>query len=130
MKNSKKYIILLIAVLATILPVGAKHIIEIEGPESSYNQIWLVNQTSKQNFECRVSVLNSDETVDKVYGIYAMKEKGDKDVNTNKIARGTKISIEFPSDLQIETKYTIEYKDFPLFDVVIIQLFDKDKEWK
>jgi len=126
----KKSLLLIVAALLATFAVNAKIIFTVEGPESSYNQIWLVNETSQTGFQCRVTVLNDDESIKKVYGLYTLKELNDKDSNTSKIEKGAKIGIEMPGDFPVETDYSIEYKDFPLFDVIIVHLFDKNREWK
>ena len=103
----------------------------VEGPEQSYNQIRVVNETSLENFNCRVVILNDDKTVKEVYGDYELKEKGDSDSNTkgtkdNRVQKGAQLAVKFPKNFQHELSFYVEYRDYPLFDVIVIHLTDKD----
>lgn len=97
----------------------------VEGPERSYNQVRVSNETSQENFNCRVVILNDDNSTKEVYGVYELKEKGDTDSNTNRIKRGTKLGIQLPKDFPVEVDFSVEYKDYPMFDAIIIHLYDK-----
>ena len=103
---------------------------EVQGHEKSYNQVKVVNETSYENFHCRVVILNSDSTVKDVYGDYVLKERWDSDSNTksgkeSRIKQGALLGIQFPKSFTGETSFFVEYKDYPLFDVIIIHLTDK-----
>ena len=100
----------------------------VEGPEKSYNQVRVVNETSYDNFHCRVVILNADSTLKEVYGEYELKEKGDSDMNTksgSRILQGSLLGIQFPKTFTGETSFYVDYRDYPLFDVIIIHLTDK-----
>lgn len=102
----------------------------VEGPEKSYNQVRVVNETSSTDFHCRVVILNEDTTVKEVYGDFELKEKGDSDSNTkgskdSRIQKGALLGIQFPKSFTGETSYFVEYKDYPMFDVIVIHLTDK-----
>lgn len=104
---------------------------KVEGPEKSYNQVRVVNETPYENFHCRVVVLNEDKTVKEVYGDYDLKEKGDSDSNTksgtnSRIKRDSLLGIKFPKNFPGEVSFYVEYKDYPAFDVIVIHLTDKD----
>ena len=104
---------------------------EVKGFEKSYNQVKVVNETSYQNFHCRVVILNADSTVKEVYGDYELNEKGDSDTNTksgkdSRIPQGALLGIQFPKSFTGETSFFVEYKDYPLFDVIVIHLTNKD----
>lgn len=104
---------------------------KVEGPEKSYNQVRVVNETPYENFHCRVVVLNEDKTVKEVYGDYDLKEKGDSDSNTksgtnSRIKRDSLLGIKFPKNFSGEVSFYVEYKDYPAFDVIVIHLTDKD----
>jgi hypothetical protein len=103
----------------------------VEGPEQSYNQVRVVNETPYEDFHCRVVILNEDKTVKEVYGDYLLKEKGDSDSNTksakeSRIPNGAKLGVKFPKNFQHELSFYVEYRDFPVFDVIVIHLTDKD----
>ncbi|MBO7490875.1 MAG: hypothetical protein J6T59_00380 [Bacteroidales bacterium] len=103
---------------------------EVKGSEKSYNQVRVVNETSYENFRCRVVILNADSTVKEVYGDYVLNERGDSDANTksgkeSRINQGALLGIQFPKSFTGEVSLFVEYKDYPLFDVIVIHLTDK-----
>ena len=105
---------------------------KVEGPEKSYNQVRVVNETSFTDFNCRVMILNEDQSEKEVYGDYVLKEKGDSDSNTKsgqKILNGTWLGVKFTKNFTEDVSFFVEYKDFPLFDVIIIHLTDKGVEY-
>lgn len=122
----------LLVFLLLLLPLfaQAKRTFTVEGPEDRYNQIRIVNETSEENFRCRLAVLNDDESTKEVYGVYELKERGDSDSATGWLYRGTRIALEMPKDFPVEVTFSVEYKDYPLFDVVIIHLFDNTTEFE
>ena len=124
----RKCIILGLLSLFGLYSLAAQHItIEIEGPETEYNQVRVVNGTSQENFRCRVVRLTTEGKQGETYGVYYLKEKGDSDSKTNWVYQGDRFMIDLPKDFPVEVSYTIEYKNLPLFDVVIIHLFDTNE---
>ena len=122
---------LLFAVLALAMTIGAwaveKMTFVIAGPEETYNQIRVMNETSKSgSFSCRVVTLKDNDEVDTVYGLYELKGRNDIDSNSGFIHRGTKIGIQFPNDFKGDITFDVQYKDFPFFDAIIIHLRDKN----
>lgn len=118
--------------LATVAVFAQQQIIsfEVKGDEKSYNQVRVVNETSYTNFHCRVVILNEDKSVKDVYGDYELKEKGDSDANTksgneSRIKKGEWLGVQFPKNFTEEVSFFVEYKDYPLFDVIVIHLTDK-----
>ena len=103
---------------------------EVGGGEKSYNQVRVVNETSYTDFHCRVVILNDDKTVKEVYGDYELKEKGDSDSNTkngkdSRSPKGALLGIQFPKSFTGEASFYVEYRDYPMFDVIVIHLTDK-----
>ena len=118
--------------LATVAVFAQQRIMsfEVKGDEKSYNQVRVVNETSYTNFHCRVVLLNEDKSVKDVYGDYELKEKGDSDANTksgneSRIKKGEWLGVQFPKNFTEEVSFFVEYKDYPLFDVIVIHLTDK-----
>ena len=118
--------------LATVAVFAQQQIMsfEVKGDEKSYNQVRVVNETSYTNFHCRVVILNEDKSVKDVYGDYELKEKGDSDANTksgneSRIKKGEWLGVQFPKNFTEEVSFFVEYKDYPLFDVIVIHLTDK-----
>jgi hypothetical protein len=97
----------------------------VNGPEERYNQIKVVNHTSYSNFECRVFALNEDDSVGELYGIYNLKGYDDTDSKVRWVDRNTKLGIQFPDELPGEVEFLVEYKDYPLYDLIVIYFVDK-----
>jgi len=128
----KKTILSVLFLMAVTAVFAQKEItFEVKGPEVSYNQVRVVNETPYTDFHCRVVLLNDDKTVREVYGDYQLKEKGDSDSNTkggkrSRIKQGDKLGVKFPKNFNKELSFFIEYRDYPGFDVIVIHLTDKD----
>ena len=120
---------LLALIALTLMTLGMaaqdKMAFVIEGPEDMYNQIRVRNETSIQAFRCRVVVLGEDDQILSESGLYNFDSGKAEDSNTDRIRRGTKLGIQLPQDMNAELSYTVEYKDYPFFDAIIIHLFDK-----
>ncbi len=98
----------------------------VEGPEKSYNQIRVENNSSHENVKCRVVKLDENDEIIATYGIYELKGIGDSDTNTDKFKKGTKIGIQIAKDINHQFTFEVEYRDVPFFDVVVIHLTDAD----
>ena len=103
---------------------------EVKGPEKSYSQVKVVNETSYENFHCRVVILNANSTVKEVYGDYVLNERGDSDANTKngrdeRVKKGSLLGVQFPKSFTGEVSSFVEYKRYPMFDVIVIHLTDK-----
>lgn len=130
MKKTILSVLFLIAVTA-VFAQQEMLTFEVGGGEKSYNQVKVVNETSYTDFHCRVVILNDDNTVKEVYGDFELKEKGDSDSNTkngkdSRIPQGALLGIQFPKSFTGETSHFVEYRDYPMFDLIIIHLTDKD----
>ena len=110
----KKTILSVLLMLATVAVFAQQQIMsfEVKGDEKSYNQVRVVNETSYTNFHCRVVLLNEDKSVKDVYGDYELK-------------KGEWLGVQFPKNFTEEVSFFVEYKDYPLFDVIVIHLTDK-----
>ena len=128
----KKTILSVFLMMAAVAVFAQKDMtFTVEGPEKSYNQVRIVNETPYTDFHCRVVVLNDDKTVKEIYGDYELKEKGDSDSNTksggsSRIKKGQQLGVKFPKNFPGEVSFYVEYKDYPAFDVIVIHLTDKD----
>lgn len=122
-----KRFMLLIALAVTTVMISAqeKMIFVIEGPEEMYNQIRVINETSADQLRCRVVVLDENDQIKSEYGQYNVVGQGRWDSNTDRISRGTKLGIQMPQDFTGELSFTVEYKDYPFFDAILIHLTDK-----
>lgn len=124
----KKFVILGILSMLGLYSLAVQRItIDVQGPESKYNQIRVVNETSQENFRCRVVRLTTEGEPSETFGVYDLKEKGDSDSKTNWVYQGEHFVLDLPKDFPVEVSYTIEYQDLPLFDAVVIHLFDTNE---
>lgn len=129
-----KRIILSVFIMMAAMAVFAQQpmlTFKVKGEEKTYNQVQVVNETSYTDFHCRVVVLNADSTEKEVYGDYVLKEKGDSDSNTksgtnSRIKKDSLLGIKFPKNFKEEVSFFVEYKDYPMFDIIVIHLTDKD----
>ena len=122
----RKFLLLFIAVMmAAGVMAENKMSFVVNGPEERYNRIKVVNHTSFSDIECRVVLLNEDDSVRELYGIYKLKGFDDADSNTHFVDRNTKLGILFPDELSGEVDFLVEYKDYPLYDFIIIYITDK-----
>ncbi len=129
--KTKFFFSVLACMLISLMQMNAKNIFVIEGPEETYNQIRVINETSQSDFQCRIVVLKEDETTDRVYGVYDLKGFGDTCAKTARVTRGTKIAIQVPKSFPGEVSCSLEYKDFPLFfDAIVVHLNDEQTEFK
>lgn len=110
---------------AAVVMAENKMSFTVNGPENRYNRIKVVNHSSYSNFECRVFVLNEDESAGELYGIYNLKGYDDADSKTRWVDRNTKLSISFPDELPGEVDFLVEYKDYPLYDFIVIYITNK-----
>lgn len=116
-------------VLLPIQLINAKTIFTIGGPEKSYNQIRVVNETSQDNIRCRLVILDNDDNTESIYGIYECKGKHDSDTNTSSIKRGKRVAVEMSKDFPFEISIQLDYIDVPFFDIVVVNIYDKTTEF-
>ena len=130
----KKLILSLFLLLAATVAFAQRDMsFEVAGPEAFYNQVRVINETSLENFHCRVVVLNDDKSVKELYGVFELKGKGDSDSNTNnaiRIKKGSLMGIQFQKSFTADISFFVEYKDYPFFDVIIIHLIDPESEYE
>lgn len=99
----------------------------VEGTAKSYNQVRIINETCLDSFQCRVAILNDDNSVKQIFGIFELNGRGDSDSNTkkdDKISKGSTLAIQFPQKIKKEFSFNVEYQDYPFFDAIIIHLTD------
>ena len=102
--------------MLAFITIEAKTTFKIEGPSRLYKHIRVVNQTTQENFSCRLVSLTENEdgtlTRGEVYGIYNLKGKNDIDTNTKSIKRGTFVGVEMPTGFPEDAEVSVEYSSF------------------
>jgi len=127
----KRLFVLLFAVLTAFgVMAKSKMTFVVGGPEQKYNQIRVINETSMTNFTCRVVIVEGEDKVGSVYGVYNLSEWKSSDSHTSSIWRGTKMGIQMPTDFKGELDFDVEYLDLPLFDIILIHLRDKSSKFQ
>lgn len=126
----KKIIVVVCTLLVSIFYVAAEEsVFEVLGPEKSYNQIRVINDTSVDSFNCRISVLKKQKDgslkKDFVYGIFNLDGKGDTDSVTERIKKGRFLGIEFQKEYEGQFSYHVDYIDAPFFDIITIRILEK-----
>lgn len=126
----RRFILFLLALVSAAgITAQEKLSFIIMGPEETYNQIRVVNETSLDKLSLRVVLLDRDNTILSVYGDYSLNGFGDVDSNTAFVNRGVRLGIQFPKDFKTPLSYDLEYKDYPLYDAIIIHLVDGGHEF-
>ena len=120
----KKLFLLMLLICGVNLAQAERFIFTVGGDESSYNQVKIINETTQKDFRVRVVFINdeNDKTKDEVLGIYNLKEPGDSDFCNKKVKREQKLGIDMPKDFKAEVSFSVEYKDYPLFDAIVIHI--------
>ena len=125
----KKIILFILSMLAFI-SVEAKTTFKVEGPHNVYRRIRVINQTSKENFDCRFVLLKENEdgslTRGEVYGIYHLKGRNDIDTNTRWIDKGTLVGIEMPAGFPEDVEVSVEYNSV----AIRVTLLDKNSKFE
>lgn len=126
----KRLFTLLTVVLMTIgMMAQDKMSFIIEGKAKGYDQIRVVNQTSLDHIRCRLVVLDAEDNIEYVYGVYDMEGYDESDSNSNLIMRGRKIGIQMPEKSDAELTFIIEYQVHRVFNAVVVILKDKKSEF-
>lgn len=125
----RKIITLLLLAVSLTVMAEEKISFVIEGSEQVYNQIRVINRTSAEHLRCRVVLLNNNDHIEAVYGDYDLSGYDDSDSHTMSVLRGQKIGVQFPQDFTTQVTSTVEYRDYPFFDIVVIYLYDIAEEY-
>ena len=122
----KLFFILLACLMTTGLMAKSKMTFVVAGEEESYNMIKVVNETAMDDITCRVVIVEDDDSVAAVYGIYKLKGRYDSDACAKRVWRGTRLGVQMPNDFKKEVSFSVEYKDYPVWDMIIIYLRDAE----
>ena len=125
----KKFFIGLLCSVVCFASIHAESIkFKVEGPESSYNQVRIINNTKNSYFECKVYLLDLQEDsrfiIRNQIGTLHLKGEGDTDSCSCKVLRNSYLGVSVPDEFEVF--YRISYRDYPFFDVVEIYLSDTE----
>ncbi len=125
----KKMILMAMLLLPLTMLNAKKMSFIVNGPEEYYNRVSVVNETSQEDFKCRLVIMDDEDNTVDIYGVYELKDNGDADSNSKWLYRGSKVGIEMPKNFPVEVSFSVEYKDYPFYDMLIIRLFDQTTEF-
>ncbi len=127
-----KKIFLLLVAMVTFLPcLFAEHIkFAVNGPEKRYNQIRIVNNTQKEDFTCKAYFLEERDgkffTQEAIGVFHLLGEKSYDTCTSIKLFKnGMHIGITVPDEIGAFS-YVVSYKNYPLFDIIEVSLFDEE----
>ncbi len=121
-----KRFVFFVCSLVMALAAGAQQHMSfvVQGAEERYNQIRIVNRTSVADFRCRVVKLSEDNQILSVYGDYELNGYDDADSHVGWVERGEKVGVQMPNDFAVPVSVSVEYKDYPVFDIIVIYIGD------
>ncbi len=117
---------LLILLFAGFTASAENFKVKIEGPERSYNQMRITNNTSHSDFDCKVYSLKQKDgkfIIKETLGVFHLKENGDTDSCRMDLKRNSYVGISLPEDFG-EVSYIVTYQDLPFFDIVEVSISD------
>lgn len=101
--------------------------IKVDGPESSYNQLRITNNTDYSDFDVNVYLLEEKDNkyiIKEMLGTFHLNGKDDTDSCRMNLKNGQVIGISLPKDFE-EIVYTATYQDLPFFDIMQLKLTSK-----
>lgn len=127
----KKIVISILISLVGLAGLSAENLkVKIGGPERTYNQMRIINETDDSYFDCKVYSLkekNGKLVAKDELGIFHLKEKYDTDSCVMSLKKNQYVGIAVPEDLG-KVSYSIVYRDMPFFDVVEVYLKNDESD--
>ena len=127
----KKIILLFVGFFLCLAALGAENIkFKVGGDSRRYNQIKVVNYTNATNFDCEAFLLEDQDgklIAKESLGVFHLGKIGSDDTCTllKTIKKGVNLGVSVPEKAG-KFSYVIEYKDYPLFGVIDINLIGSD----
>lgn len=127
----KKITVLFAGIFLCLAALGAENIkFKVGGSAKRYNQIRVVNNTHASYFDCEAFLLEERDgklIAQESMGSVRLRNPGADDTITtiNLIKRGTNLGLAVPEKVG-EFSYVVDYKNYPLFDVIEIKLLGAD----
>ena len=126
----KMFLFMAAAMMSVMVMAQEKMVFDVEGPEERYDCVRINNETSYDIPRVRVVVLDEKENLKSVCGVFEFKGKKDNDSKYVHVYRGTKLGIQLPEGFEGQLSYSVEFKDYPGFDMILIHLFDYHEGFK
>ena len=127
----KKITVLFVGIFLCLAALGAENIkFKVGGSAGRYNQIRVVNNTHASYFDCEDFVLEERDgklvAQESMGSVHLRNPGGDDTITTIKlIKRGTNLGLTVPEKVG-DFSYVVDYKNYPLFDVIEIKLLGAD----
>ncbi len=127
----KKITVLFAGIFLCLAALGAENIkFKVGGSAKRYNQIRVVNNTHASYFGCEAFLLEERDgklIAQESMGSVRLENPGaDDTITTIKlIKRGTNLGLAVPEKVG-DFSYVVDYKNYPLFDVIEIKLLGAD----
>lgn len=127
----KKITVLFAGIFLCLAALGAENIkFKVGGSAKRYNQIRVVNNTQASYFDCEAFLLEERDgklIAQESMGSVRLENPGADDTITtiNLIKRGTNLGLAVPEKVG-GFSYVVDYKNYPLFDVIEIKLLGAD----
>ena len=138
----KKIILLFVGFFLCLAALGAENIkfkvggdsrrykFKVGGSADGYNQIKIRNNSNGVYFDCEAFLLEDRDgkfVAQESLGSVHLRNNGGSDTVTmiNLIRRGDNLGLAVPEKAG-DFSYTVEYKDYPFFDVIEIKLLGAD----
>ena len=127
----KKTVALFVGMFLCLAALSAENIkFKVGGNAKRYNQIKVYNNTKVSDFDCEAFILENRDgklvAQESMGSVHLRNPGGDDTITTIKlIKRGTNLGLTVPEKVG-EFSYVVEYKNYPLFDVIEIKLLSAD----
>mgnify|MGYP003571304601 CR=1 FL=1 len=124
----KKILTFIILIALSMFCYSEQFIIQV--PEDDYNQVQIHNMSSVKEFSgklYKIEKQSDKEFIQKgILGTFIIKDIDDTCTFNKKTKKDTFISVNLPAEFDGKFSYELEHKDFPMFDILVIHIIDKE----
>ncbi len=126
----KKILITLVGLFVCVAAIYAENIkFKVAGPEGSYNQVRIMNESDYDEFDGKVYRLTEQDgtfVIKETLGVFHIKYQHDTDSVSAKVLRGEWLGVSFAGSDKI-VPFRIDYMDLPFFDVIQVYLLSEEE---
>ena len=127
----KKILITLVGLFVCTVAIYAENIkFKVAGPEASYNQVRIMNESDYDEFDGKVYRLSEQDgsfVIKETLGVFHIKYQHDTDSVSAKIRRGEWLGVSLAGSDKV-VPFRIDYMDLPFFDVVQVYLLSEEEQ--